>query len=366
MLTGLAGLRWLAALIVIYYHLNQHRTTVGLSERSWDIYQFTEHLVFVVSVFFIFSGFFRALTYWKKIEKNERIPQFFPSLKERFFRIAPLYYLALTSTLIYVAFTSDITWETIIRFFSWILFLNWISPITFFPVDHNGPLWFVAYDMLGWILISLFMMLVAKFWKKYFFCLFVIIFGFLIASHYAWISIPWSHTEWIVGEWFPTYNPFLFGLHFMLWVLGAYIVTHIKQKNIFYDAFSIGIISLLGYILWDIRASDDWSYSWPVWPYHFPLVPLLIMGLVVALPFTRYIGRLLDNPILVFYSRISYSLYLFHALVIVILRQYLFTWVYLEFHTWIFFSWIVVLISTLLSYWLMRWYEPIFDQKESK
>jgi hypothetical protein len=85
------------------------------------------------------------------------------------------------------------------------------------------------------------------------------------------------------------YNPFLFGLHFMLGVLGAYIVTHIKKKSIFYDALSLGIFVLLGYFLWDIRASDDWSYSWPHGPYHFPLVPLLIMLLVVTLPFTRYI-----------------------------------------------------------------------------
>lgn len=118
MLSGLSGLRGLAALIVIYYHLSQHRTTAVLSELSWDIYQFTEHLVFVVSVFFILSGFFRALSYWKKLEKNEPIPQFLPSLKERFFRIAPLYYLALVVTLIYVVFTSGITWEGIVRFFS--------------------------------------------------------------------------------------------------------------------------------------------------------------------------------------------------------------------------------------------------------
>lgn len=102
MLTGLSGLRGLAALIVIYYHLSQHRTTVGLSEMSWDIYQLTEHLVFVVSVFFILSGFFRSLSYWKKLEKNEPIPRLLPSLKERFFRIAPSYYLALIVSLIVV------------------------------------------------------------------------------------------------------------------------------------------------------------------------------------------------------------------------------------------------------------------------
>ncbi|MFZ2256340.1 MAG: hypothetical protein WAW59_07420 [Patescibacteria group bacterium] len=52
--------------------------------------------------------------------------------------------------------------------------MNWTSPTTFFPVDHNGPLWFVAYDMLGWILVSLFMMIVVRFSRQYFVPIFVI------------------------------------------------------------------------------------------------------------------------------------------------------------------------------------------------
>lgn len=50
----------------------------------------------------------------------------------------------------------------------------------------------------------------------------------------------------------------------MLGVLGAYIVTHIRNKSIAYDIASVSSMILLGYFLWDIRASNDWSYSWPV------------------------------------------------------------------------------------------------------
>ena len=28
-------------------------------------------------------------------------------------------------------------------------FLSWAHPSTFFPADLNGPLWYIAFDMLG-------------------------------------------------------------------------------------------------------------------------------------------------------------------------------------------------------------------------
>lgn len=52
--------------------------------------------------------------------------------------------------------------DDIARFTAGVLFLNWTSAELLFPVDHNGPLWFVTYDMLGWILVSLFMMLMTR------------------------------------------------------------------------------------------------------------------------------------------------------------------------------------------------------------
>lgn len=365
MLSGLSGLRGLAALIVVYYHLSQHRTTVWLSEMSWDIYQFTEHLVFVVSVFFILSGFFRSLSYWKKLEKDEPIPRFFSSLKDRFFRIAPSYYLALIVSLIVVWALGDITMSDIVRFFAGVLFLNWTSAELFFPVDHNWPLWFVTYDMLGWILVSFFMILVTRVWKKYFFPLFAVTCGILVIWHYGFVSLPWWYTEWVAGEWFPTYNPFLFWLHFMLGVLGGYLLTLGQRiitntETIWADIGASASLLILSLFLWEIRDTSDWLYSWPYGPYHFPLVSLLVVMLVVCLPFTRYIGWIMDNQLFVFYSEISYTLYLFHALIIVLLRTYVFEWVQLDMDMWIYFSLVVFIISTAIAYVVTRWYEPIF------
>lgn len=367
MLTWFSGLRGLAALIVVLYHLNQNRTTVWLSSWSWSMYQFTEHLVFVVSIFFILSGLLRSLSYWKKMEKWESVPQFFSSLKERLRRIAPAYYLSLILSLVVVWIFSGITTLDIVRFFSGIFFLNWLHPTLFFPVDHNWPLWFITYEMLGWIGVSLFMMLLSRLPRSAIIASFVWASILLFAWHFIWISLPWSSSSWVVGEWFPTYNPFLFGLHFLLWAWIGYIITlmrrYKKRKHIIFDILFLIAAGYLIYFVWDIRGADDWAYSWPIWPYHFPLVPGLLWLIIFALPFSRYIWRLLDNRILVFYGQISYALYLFHAIVIVLLRHYVFTWIQLDLDIWFLFSFIVICVSTLIAYSVTRWFEPIWQKK---
>jgi hypothetical protein len=111
--------------------------------------------------------------------------------------------------------------------------------------------------------------------------------------HFAWISLPWPAGEGIAHEWFPTYNPFLAG------IAAAGVVTWLRKKNqlphIGFDVALLGTVAILIVSLYLIRESADWSYSWPVGPYHFPWVTFLTGVIMVTLPYTRYIGRWLDN-----------------------------------------------------------------------
>lgn len=361
-LIWLTWLRGLAALIVVLYHLNQHRNTVGLSEFSWDLYQFTEHLVFVVSIFFVFSWFFRSLSYWKSWNTMREVPKFFPSLLERFFRIAPAYYLSLIFSFIFVVFWQGWSLEWSIRLLSGLTFLSWISPMTFFPVDENGPLWFIAYDMLGWIGISLLMMYVIQL-KKLSSIVGVFLFTgvSLVGLHFFWISLPWPDIGGVAGEWFPTYNPFLFWLHFLIGSLLGGVVEWMgrKQCKKYFLFDNIGILSflLLVYFLWQIRASWDWEYSWPQGPYHFPFTIFGIAWLIISLPYSQYLGKILDNRFFVFIAKISFSLYLFHVLIIVVLRKYIFISEQLLIYNWLLFSAIVVLLSLGIAWVLQRWVE---------
>jgi peptidoglycan/LPS O-acetylase OafA/YrhL len=130
-------LRALAALIVILYHLNQLRPTSGLSRLDWGLYQTTEHLVFVVSVFFMLSGFFRALSYHKAADAVKEMPGFWTSLRERWLRIAPAYYVMLIVSLAVNWFLRGSDGFSLTAWLSGFVFLNWVSADTFFPILSN-------------------------------------------------------------------------------------------------------------------------------------------------------------------------------------------------------------------------------------
>jgi peptidoglycan/LPS O-acetylase OafA/YrhL len=230
LLSGMNGFRAFAALFVVIYHLNQHLPTGGFGYFSIGIHQFIGHFSIMVSVFFMLSGFFRSLSYWKCIDTPDSIPLFFPSIKDRFFRIAPAYYVMLIVSLIATYFISGISSINFPAFFVGFTFLTWISPDTLFPVILNGPLWFISLDMIGWIMTSLIMMGMMKINKNYHIPYIITIGAIMLGLHFLWISLPWTPGEGISFVWFPIYNPFLFFLHFLFGIAAAGIVTWLRRK----------------------------------------------------------------------------------------------------------------------------------------
>ncbi len=355
LLSGMNWLRALAAILVVVYHLNQHLPTTGLSEWTIDIHRFVEHFSIIVSVFFILSGFFRSLSYWKNIDTPEKIPQFFPSIKDRFMRIAPAYYvmLVLSFMVTYILWWKD--WINIPAFISGFFFLTWISPDTIFPVLINGPLWFISMDMMWWILTSLVMWGFFQIPRKYTIPYFITIIGATLILHFIWISLPWKTGSGISSIWFPTYNPFLFFLHFIFGIVAAGAVTWFRWKkvtnHISFDYIFWISLTAISLFLWSIKEQNDWALSYPNWPYHFPWIPTLIAIIVSILPFTRYIWNMLDNAFLTFTAKISYSLFLTHALIMVLLDAYIFP-KDLNINLWIIYC-ITTFVLSYISAWLL-------------
>lgn len=152
-LPGLNGLRALACLSVLIYHLNQHRSIADLASWNWDLYQFVAMWPVNVSLFFILSAIMASLPFWRAILRDMKVPRAREAIVNRFFRIAPAYYVALITTFLLSLILSGYTDGAFLRFVAGATFLSWVHPFTFFPVDINGPLWYISYDMMGALLV---------------------------------------------------------------------------------------------------------------------------------------------------------------------------------------------------------------------
>lgn len=236
-LTGYAGLRVLACVTVVAYHLNQLRPIANLAQWNWNFYQFTETLTIVVSFFFILTGLGIAQNYWRAILADAPKPETRRVFVDRFFRIAPAYYLALFASFGLWAWNSTVDIQSIGRLFSGVFFVTWLSPETFFPVEINGPLWYISFDMMGSILVFGLMsvlMWVRKIWIP---VIFAVVTAVLFWLHFWFVGLHFPQMQGIVSVWFPAYNPFIFGLHFLLGVLIAGILVWQEKIQARYSAW---------------------------------------------------------------------------------------------------------------------------------
>lgn len=166
-LVGFNGLRALACLSVIIYHLNQHRSVTALAGWDWNLYQFVEMWSIAVSLFFVLSAVTNSLPFWRSIIRDLPAPKATELMQQRFFRIAPAYYLSLVFTFFLAIGLDGYADGALLRFMAGAAFLSWMHPFTFFPVDINGPLWYISYDMMGVLLIMGTMSLIGRVRKAY-------------------------------------------------------------------------------------------------------------------------------------------------------------------------------------------------------
>jgi peptidoglycan/LPS O-acetylase OafA/YrhL len=359
----LSWLRWLAMIIIVYYHLHQVRSIDSLALWDWLLYQFSALLPVVVCVFFILGGFLRSLSYWKVIYEWGTTPSFWKWVKDRFSRIAPLYYFVLIASLSWMVYLGIPDWKS---FLVGLTFFSWISPDTFFPAAKNWPLWFVAYDMMGNLIVMIVMTWITstqytvhsaqscKVWKIISKLMFA--FLLLLSLHFLFISLPFTQSTGIVWEWFPYYNPFIFGIQYLMGaaIWGVYYrFRHIEKSPLGDILFVVSIFAIV-YFLLSILGATDIAYSMPQSPFRFPFVPLFFSLAVTALLFARYIPKWLDNKILLFIASISYPLYLTHALIIDMLRHLVFGYAPMVHGKWEIFILVAVSISLLVAWIFMK------------
>lgn len=345
----ISGLRGITALIIVCYHLQQLRPIINLESWDWALYQFFNMAPVVVAIFFILGGLLRSLGYWESIFFQKDVPNTRKILIDRWWRIAPVYYIALIWSFLWSIYILGYNSDMLISLFSGFFFLNWLSPMTFFPTIINGPLWFIGYDMMGYIFTVYMMIGLTKISKKYIIPAILMYIALFLLLHNIFISFPWPVGSGIVSVWFPYYNPFIFALYFIMGISIGWIITYFQniQKTIIADIVFLCSVGCVGIFLWFIRGVPDLAYSYPISPYRFPLVPILWVFAIVSIIYSRYIWLWIDNRILLWLATVSYSLYLWHGLIISIILQIFSFQISTSFIDWSIFS----ILSLVISFW---------------
>lgn len=122
----------------------------------------------------------------------------------------------------------------------------------------------------------------------------------------------------------PRFNPFGFFAMFAIGALGGGLqVRWAKYRNALFDA--IGLAGLAwGIYLMDRQLSAETADGWG-WlgvPYGFPWFVLAVGLFLSAAPSSVLLGRLLDNPVTRYIARISFGIYIWHYVVLELVRLY--------------------------------------------
>ncbi len=348
-------LRALACLSVLAYHLNQYRSVTGLSEWNWDLYQFVAMWPIAVSLFFLLSAATNSLSFWRSILRDMPIPKTRDVFISRFFRIAPAYYVALGISFILSLIFNGYTDGGFLRLLAGYTFLSWTHPLSFFPVDINGPLWYISYDMMWAIFVMSTMSLLARVRKIFIPFILSGIGWILIALHFWFMQLPFPTLDGIVSVWFPYYNPFIFALHFLVGIVVSGLLV-LQEKNhthhsigndVLFTLTTVGIF----YFLWRIREAGDFDYSWFHAAHRFPYSTISIAFLLYFVAGTKYIGKWLDNHLFHTVARLSFSTYLWHVIVIFIITK-LILW---QEQSLEMTNWLILVTLTVPGSFLIAW-----------
>ena len=298
---SLDGLRGIAALIVVLFHMDAFFGTVfspnGLYTQAtlgWQIYRRVFNGDFSVAIFFVLSGYVLVLKYAKFGIKNDLRA----GALKRYFRLTPI---VLASTLLAVGLQSLIGFHNvaaarIIGGHQWLANaypaqLTWLGALKCGligayqgNVQYNGPLWTIRLELLGSFVLFGF---VGLFYKSRFFLIYA-----LIAS--CFMSLLFNND----------------GLYLSLFLIGA--AFHKYPKSRFSVLWLIPAMVLATENPWTpevifIRERINVPINIDVLCHS--IAAILMVAVVLN---SRHIQKFLSGPVTLFLGRISFSLYAVH------------------------------------------------------
>jgi ABC-type glycerol-3-phosphate transport system permease component/peptidoglycan/LPS O-acetylase OafA/YrhL len=340
-LAGVTGFRGVVVIFLIMGHIWQRlQVTNDMPQILGSIQGFFSSGGFRVSSFFVLSGMLLSLPFWQRYLRGDAIPNLRTFARRRFLRIAPAYWVALIVSFVFSGMLfGEGTWRWL-RLLSGLTFTSGLHYVTFFPVELNGPLWSIGYEALFYIAMPLFMLGLFALRKfKPGSMPFAITYWLLILATMVlgqeWLlrnAVPDSfERSWDFGlvggakTWFPNYSPVGFFGHYVIGVLSAGCIAWWQKRSlernrapqhVIFDV--IALISSLGAMAMMYLHTKTSEFAWSIGeqPAAFPFFTAIIGLLLASLPFSHLMQRLLDTRFLKYTARISFSLFLWHHLIL--------------------------------------------------
>jgi peptidoglycan/LPS O-acetylase OafA/YrhL len=367
---GADGLRAIACLLVVWHHTAQRFNPETAASWIQTIHFFGMRGEVGVSLFFVLSGCLLSLPFWNAFLNSKRLPSLHTYVINRAARIIPAFWINLIfCTLVaYWVFDQSINWW---RLISGLFFINSYHYSSFFPAELNGPLWSIGLEVSCYLLLPIVLFSIIRSTRK-------ILHAF--AGLIAWILVlqllnPLIISEFMTGkeskgwqygltggakQWLPYWNIDSFFSQFLCGSLAALIIVALTSRD-FKKSTAFDLSTLLFAIsaIWLVatRLTPSAPDSFTKQPYVAPLYAILMAAVLVSASMSTQIYKILDNRLFRWIAKLSFSIYLWHMFLIVIIeRRILDSYVYYgltDAWQWVLISSIVLLISIAIA--AMSW-----------
>jgi len=306
-LAVLDGLRGIAVLLVLWYHI---------WEISWlpaplPALQFIPETGFAgVDLFFFISGFVIVYPFVKAAFAGESPPGWGAFAYRRAIKILPSYLLSIAVAIAigYAHFSSF--GDAAAAIVSHLLFIHTWWHATYGAI--NGVLWTLAVEVEFY---AVFPLLWMAFSRRPFVTAGLMVLAAQLYRSYAQ-SCCWSTSTELLIENLPGYLDI-----FAAGMIAAYLYVRIRDRSNRRTKIAFTVAAAAGFALfaallenlWAMRTADQWSTAWAIHNRTLVAVAFLLMGLgsLLAIPFWQ---RALANRVLLFFAVISYNLYLYHQI----------------------------------------------------
>jgi peptidoglycan/LPS O-acetylase OafA/YrhL len=339
-LNGADFVRAAACLTVLFHHLAQRMSWQDhLGGIEW-FRIFAQIGTFGVAMFFVLSGFLLSRPFWKTLDRGEPVPSLRVYALRRAARILPGYWLALVVTFVLsiTVFGAALDSQLVLRLVAGTFAVADWHWVTLFPVEVNGPLWSISFEVTSYLLLPLgfaALFFVGRWsgrgWQSR--LLWVGVIGLALAAHWLFTRyylVDMHQRGWDYGliggakYWMPRFNPFAFFAMFAVGALaGGLQVRWAKYRHVLFDLIALGAfawsIYLMNLQLYE-KTADGWG--WLGVPYGFPWFVLAVGLFLSSSPSSAVLGQLLDNPLTRYIAKISFGIYIWHYPVLELVRVY--------------------------------------------